>query len=200
MVWDSGSGIDSFVRGPRERKGARLRRAVPSILCVVGAIVLLALIGGADVDQGNLWAIPALALLWSAATIPAWRSGRGRDGFEAQALRLRRLHIRVHIRVTALLVYASLALLWVASYAHFEGSDEFDTTNPSTDAARYATYSGWCLWLLVAAAVPILVIPLTWQLWPTPVRVAVREARWTARQAKRNTGFPLGPTDGTGWG
>lgn len=200
MVWDSGGGFDSFVGGPRERKGARLRRAVPSIVCVMGAVVLLALIGDADVDQGNLWAIPAAALLWSAATIPAWRSGRRRDGFEVQALRLRQLHIRVHIRATVLLVYASLALLWVASYAHFEGTDEYDTTNPVVDAARYSTYSAWSLWLLAAAAVPILVVPLTWRLWPAPVRMALREARWTARQAQRNAGIPLTQADRRDWG
>lgn len=188
---NSGSGLDSFVGEVRERRRARLRRASPSIVCVAGAVVLLALIGDADVDSGNLWAIPALALVWTAATVPAWRSGGRRYGFESQALRLRRLHIRMHVRGTILLVYASLGLLWAASYAHFEWSDEYGTTNPAADSAHYSSYDAWSLWLLAAAAVPLLVLPLTWRLWPSPVRRAVREARLTARVAKRNAGIPF---------
>jgi len=188
---NSGSGLDIFVGEARAGRGTRLRRSVPSILCVAGAIVLLALIGDADVDQGNLWAIPALALVWTAVTIPAWRSTGVREVFGGQALRLRRLHARLHFRATILLVYASLALLWVASYAHFEWSDEYDTTNPAVDSAHYSSYSGWSLVLLAAAAVPLLVMPLTWRLWPTPVRLAYREARSAAAAAKRSGAIPF---------
>ncbi|WP_034263412.1 hypothetical protein [Actinospica robiniae] len=184
-MWDSDGGLGSFGGELSERKRGRLRRASPSIACLVGAVVLLALIGDADVDSGNLWAIPALALMWTAVTIPAWRRGGGpRDAFGPQALRLRRLHTRVHFRATILLAYASLALLWVASYAHFEWSDEYDTTNPATDSAHYSSYAGWSLWLLAAAAVPLLVQPLTWQLWPRAVRMAVRGARMAAKDAR----------------
>ena len=193
-MWDAGSGLDSFGGEVVERKRGRLRRVVPSILCLLGAIVLLALIGDADVDSGNLWAIPALALVWTAVTIPAWRSGRSpRDAFGGQALRMRRLHNRLHFRATILLVYASLAMLWAASYAHFEWSDEYDTTNFATDSAHYSSYAGWSLWLLVAAAIPLLLQPITWRLWPTPVRLAVREAKAAARDAKLNARIPFNP-------
>lgn len=188
---NSGSGLDSFVGELRERRWGRLRRATPSIICAAGAVVLLACIGDADVDSGNLWAIPAAALVWTAVTVPAWRSGGRRYGFEGQALRLRRLHTRIHVRATILLVYASLGLLWAASYAHFEWSDEYDNTNSAVDSSHYSTYNGWSLWLLAAAAVPLLVIPLTWRLWPSPVRMAVQEARLTARVAKQNAGIPF---------
>lgn len=193
-MWDAdGNGLGSFGVEMADRRRGRLRRTLPSIVCVLGAIVLLALIGDADVDSGNLWAIPALALVWTAVTIPAWRRGGGgpRDAFGPMAFRMRRLHTRVHFRATILLAYASLGMLWAASYAHFEWSDEYDTTNLSTDSAHYSTYAGWSLWLLAAAAVPLLLQPLTWQLWPMAIRKAVRGARLQAKDAKLNARIPF---------
>jgi len=200
---DSDDGLD-FFGGEAPRRQRRWMRVLPSIVCVLGAVFLMAMIGDADVDQGNLWAIPALALAITAATLPAWRRGGGggrggrgggRDRWEGQARRVLRLHWRVHLRATILLGYVSLVFLWIASYAHFEYSDEYETTNPVTDGAHYNTYSTLSLWFLVAAAIPVLVAPLTWRLWPRSVRMAVRESRRAARDMIRNRDTPGYPRD-----
>lgn len=191
---DSGNSLDFFGgRAPRRRR--RWVRVLPSIVCLLGAVFLMAAIGGADVDQGNLWAIPALALAITAATLPAWWRGGSGDPWEGQARRVFRLHWRLHLRATILLGYVSLAFLWIASYAHFEGTDEYGTTNPATDVAHYNTYSTLSLWFLVAAAIPVLVSPLTWRLWPRSVRMAVRESRAAARDMARNRNTPGYPRD-----
>ena len=96
-------------------------------------------------------------------------------------MRVFRLHWRLHLRATILLGYVSLVFLWIASYAHFEYTDHYNTTNPVTDGARYDTYSTLSLWFLVAAAIPVLVSPLTWRLWPRSVRMEVRATRAQAK-------------------
>jgi hypothetical protein len=183
-----------FFGGTRRRQRSRLARATPSVVCVLGAVVLMAMIGGSDVDQGNLYAIPAATLAWTAVTFPVWYRGVARSQAEGRARRVLRLHRRVHLRVGLVLLYASAVLLWMASYAHFEGSDEYSTTSNSADTAHYNTYSGWSLWLFLAALLVVLMTPLTWRLRPRSVRMAAREALLSARQdriAARTPGYPL---------
>lgn len=189
---DSEDGLDFFGKdGPRRRR--RWLRVLPSIVCLLGAVFLMAMIGDADVDRGNLWAIPALALAITAATIPVWRRGGSGDQWEGQAMRVFRLHWRLHLRATILLGYVSLVFLWIASYAHFEYTDQYNTTNPVTDGAHYNTYSTLSLWFLVAAAAPVVVSPLTWRLWPRSVRMAVRETRAEARYVLGKAPTPIYP-------
>lgn len=183
-------GWDPYGRPSKTRRPGRLRRSIPSILCLAGAVVLMALIGDADVDQGNLWAIPALALTWTAVTLPAWRAGGTGDIFEGRPERVFRLHFRLHLRAMILLADVALVFWWVASYAHFEGSDEYGTTNPAVDAARFSTWIGWTIVFFVAAALPLLLAPLTWRLWPASVRMAVRDARLTAKFIEQEQRFP----------
>jgi membrane protease YdiL (CAAX protease family) len=189
---DSKDGLD-FFGGDRPRRQRRWLRVLPSIVCVLGAVFLMAMIGGADVDRGNLWAIPALALAITAATIPVWWRGRPRGAWEGQAMRVFRLHWRLHLRATILLGYVSLMFLWIASYAHFEYTDQYGTTNPVTDSAHYDTYSTLSLWFLAAAAIPVVVSPLTWRLWPRSVRMAVREARAEAKFVLGKAPTPIYP-------
>jgi hypothetical protein len=137
----------------------------------------MAMIGDADVDTGNLFAIPAGALAFTAVTLPAWRRGRSGRTLDEPPMRVLRLHWRLHLRASIVLFYAGLVPLWIASYAHYESTDQYSITNVATDTARYNTYSTWSMWLLIAAAIPVVVSPLTWRLWPAPVRKAVREAR-----------------------
>jgi membrane protease YdiL (CAAX protease family) len=192
LMRDSDDGLD-FFGGDAPRRRRRWVRVLPSIVCLLGAVFLMAMIGNADVDQGNLWAIPALALAITAATLPVWWRGGSGDPLEGQARRVLRLHWRLHLRASILLGYVSLVFLWIASYAHFEYTDEYDTTNPVTDGAHYDSYSTLSLWFLVAAAIPVAVSPLTWRLWPRSVRMAVRESRAAARAMMRNRntlGYP----------
>lgn len=185
---DSGGGLDYL--GGEAPKRRRFRRAAPSILCVVLAVILMAMIGDADVDTGNLWAIPAGALFFTAVTIPAWRRGGPENTLDGQAMRVLRLHWRLHLRASIVLFYVGMVLLWIASYAHYEYSDQYSTTDPVTDSARYNTFSSWSLWFLVAAAIPVLISPLTWRLWPASIRMAVREARAARYSFQPRPGVP----------
>ena len=160
-----GAGDEFSARG----RWRRFRRALFAAVCVMGVVVLMILTVGDDVDQGNLKAIAALALLWTAATSFVWWRADG-EGFAA--LLVRRTFRRAVFRAALVPVYLGFVAFWLASYAHFEGSDEFSTTNPATDAEHFQTYGDLRTWLLLAGIALGLVEPLLWRAWARsrPVR------------------------------
>lgn len=168
-----GAGTDDF-SGRRGRWRKRFRRALPAIVCVVGVVVLLVSTVGDDVDQGNLKGIPALALLWTAATYFLWRRADG-EGFAA--LLLRRRFRRAVYRCALVLIYLGFVAFWLASYAHFEATDEFATTNLATDTSHFQTYGDLRTWLMLAGvALALVEEPLLWRAWPRSAHAALHSA------------------------
>jgi hypothetical protein len=165
--------------GAIRRTLERLRRRLVALGLVAASIVVVAgTQSGGDADTENLWAAVSLFLFAAGATAGVWRRPRD-DGYEP--LRIRRWHRRIFWRVGVCALLLGLVALWFAGYWDWQADRALDHSFdlPGWDAAqRHAeTFRQLAAWLCGLAAVPVVLEPLLWRLWPRSLRRAARGAK-----------------------
>ena len=155
-------------RGSGRRWRYRWREWIPQAVCLVVSVAVLVglAVTNAEVDPGNLWAIPTVPLWITVFTGHVWRRSRVTpDGLDSSLLR--RQMRRMVWRAALVLVFVAFGLLWVASFWHWRASIADDAGNYSavgTDAGHYSFFAGLWWWPLPVAAFLVVVQPIFFQL------------------------------------